>query len=75
MFVLSRKKQIKFRHSSDSRMVFDDGSYILSVLKSNYTLTLTFDLEDQDQILTPMYDCVGVYIKINSLRLVVYVIS
>ena len=56
-------------------MVFDDGSYILSVLKSNCTLTVTFDLEDQDQILTLMYDCVGVYIKINSLRLVVYVIS
>ena len=50
-------------------MVFDDGSYKLSVLKSNCTVTLTFDLEDQDQILTPMYDCVGVlvYIKINSL--------
>ena len=54
-------------------MVFDDGSYKLSVLKSNCTVTLTFDLEDQDQILTPRYDCVGVlvYIKINSLRLVV----
>ena len=53
-------------------MVFDDGSYIL-FLKSNSTITLTFDLEDQDQILTPMYDCVGVlvYIKINFLRLVV----
>ena len=47
-------------------MVFNDGSYILSVLKSNCTLTLTFDLEDQDQILTPMYDCVGVYISKSS---------
>ena len=53
-------------------MVFDDGPYIPSVLKSNCTVTLT--IEDQDQILIHMHDCVGVYIKINSLRLVVYVI-
>ena len=51
------------------------GLYIPSVLKSNYSVTLTFDFEDQGHIVLPVTDFMGVHIKINLLPKAIYKIS
>ena len=60
--LLSQLVMVSARNNCHSDLICDACSNIPSVLKSNCTVTLIFNLEGQVHILFPITDYVGVHI-------------